>query len=417
MALRMSGHLLLGVVRIYSRKVRYLLTDCSDALVKIKMAFRPGIVDLPEEHADANAVTLSRKYDELTMTATQMDVDLRDFQSLDPAIETETTHVVNRLDITLPDITTLNFPIPMVDDFTAPPMIYFQKELPTEPPSVEKHMADVSDISGYAPSPIMPIAPFDFQPSTPVYEPPILPPGAKAKVPPKPKKVAVDTETKLEAADQRQLMQNSAPLLRQRQLAPLTRQAIQQRQRESAGFDPLFAQPATLGLARELIDMFSTTVAMPLKPAKVPKAPKAKETPAPPTPAPPTPIYPDREFPAAAGDEPPFGPMPPYEQGDQGFDISVRTEEEQPREELEPIPVSSVSSRTTKILTFLTSQMTPQKTELSFFELVKDKKRKTVAGTFFELLVLKSKDRIQVKQPVPYADITITKGKNFDIPI
>ncbi len=37
MALRMSGHLLLGVVRIYSRKVRYLMSDCSDALVKIKM--------------------------------------------------------------------------------------------------------------------------------------------------------------------------------------------------------------------------------------------------------------------------------------------------------------------------------------------------------------------------------------------
>ena len=37
LALRMSGHLLLGVVRIYSRKVKYLLEDCSDALIKIKM--------------------------------------------------------------------------------------------------------------------------------------------------------------------------------------------------------------------------------------------------------------------------------------------------------------------------------------------------------------------------------------------
>lgn len=36
-ALRMSGHLLLGVVRIYSRKVKYLLSDCTDALIKIKM--------------------------------------------------------------------------------------------------------------------------------------------------------------------------------------------------------------------------------------------------------------------------------------------------------------------------------------------------------------------------------------------
>jgi len=37
MALRLSGQLLLGVVRIYSRKARYLLEDCSDALLKIKV--------------------------------------------------------------------------------------------------------------------------------------------------------------------------------------------------------------------------------------------------------------------------------------------------------------------------------------------------------------------------------------------
>jgi len=41
LALRVSGHLLLGVVRIYSRKVKYLANDCHEALVKIKMAFKP----------------------------------------------------------------------------------------------------------------------------------------------------------------------------------------------------------------------------------------------------------------------------------------------------------------------------------------------------------------------------------------
>lgn len=40
MALRLSGQLLLGVVRIYSRKARYLLDDCSEALLKIKMVWR-----------------------------------------------------------------------------------------------------------------------------------------------------------------------------------------------------------------------------------------------------------------------------------------------------------------------------------------------------------------------------------------
>uniref|UniRef100_UPI00358E1EC5 double-strand-break repair protein rad21 homolog isoform X2 n=1 Tax=Myxine glutinosa TaxID=7769 RepID=UPI00358E1EC5 len=64
MALRTSGHLLLGVVRIYSRKAKYLLADCNEAFVKIKMAFRPGVVDLPEENREAayNAITLPEEF-------------------------------------------------------------------------------------------------------------------------------------------------------------------------------------------------------------------------------------------------------------------------------------------------------------------------------------------------------------------
>lgn len=61
MALRLSGQLLLGVVKIYSRKARYLLEDCNDALLKIKMAFRPGNVDLSSatvRSAQAQAATL-----------------------------------------------------------------------------------------------------------------------------------------------------------------------------------------------------------------------------------------------------------------------------------------------------------------------------------------------------------------------
>jgi len=60
MALRVSGHLLLGVVRIFSRKVQFLLTDCNEALVKISDAFKkPGTVDLPQ-----GATT--RRFDDIT---------------------------------------------------------------------------------------------------------------------------------------------------------------------------------------------------------------------------------------------------------------------------------------------------------------------------------------------------------------
>jgi cohesin complex subunit SCC1 len=57
LALRVSGHLMLGIVRIYSRKVKYLMSDCTEAMWKIKMAFRPGNVDLAEAQAIAAATT------------------------------------------------------------------------------------------------------------------------------------------------------------------------------------------------------------------------------------------------------------------------------------------------------------------------------------------------------------------------
>ncbi|EPZ32666.1 Rad21/Rec8 like protein [Rozella allomycis CSF55] len=39
-ALRISGHLLLGVVKIYWRKTKYLLDDCNDAFMKIKLVMK-----------------------------------------------------------------------------------------------------------------------------------------------------------------------------------------------------------------------------------------------------------------------------------------------------------------------------------------------------------------------------------------
>lgn len=59
MALRLSGQLLLGVARIYSRKAKYLLDDCNETLAKVKKAFRPGAVDMEEgEGRNRDAVTL-----------------------------------------------------------------------------------------------------------------------------------------------------------------------------------------------------------------------------------------------------------------------------------------------------------------------------------------------------------------------
>jgi len=80
MALRTSGHLLLGVVRIYSRKAKYLLADCNEAFVKIKMAFRPGMVDLPDDNREAavRAITLPEVFHDFdTPMAELNDVDIQ----------------------------------------------------------------------------------------------------------------------------------------------------------------------------------------------------------------------------------------------------------------------------------------------------------------------------------------------------
>ncbi|XP_047938215.1 sister chromatid cohesion 1 protein 4-like isoform X2 [Salvia hispanica] len=64
-ALRLSSHLLLGVVRIYSRKVNYLFDDCSEALLNVKQAFRSAAVDLPPEQSKApyHTITLPETFD------------------------------------------------------------------------------------------------------------------------------------------------------------------------------------------------------------------------------------------------------------------------------------------------------------------------------------------------------------------
>ncbi|XP_004492871.1 sister chromatid cohesion 1 protein 4 isoform X2 [Cicer arietinum] len=95
-ALRLSSHLLLGVVRIYSRKVNYLFDDCSEALLKVKQAFRSAAVDLPPEESTA-------PYHSITLPET---FDLDDFELPDNDIfqgNYVDRHVSSREQITLQD--------------------------------------------------------------------------------------------------------------------------------------------------------------------------------------------------------------------------------------------------------------------------------------------------------------------------
>jgi hypothetical protein len=46
LSLRLCGQLMLGIVRIYSRKASYLMVDCTDAVWKIQLAIKPGKIDI-----------------------------------------------------------------------------------------------------------------------------------------------------------------------------------------------------------------------------------------------------------------------------------------------------------------------------------------------------------------------------------
>ncbi|RCV30511.1 hypothetical protein SETIT_6G101100v2 [Setaria italica] len=94
-ALRLSGHLLLGLVRIYSWKVNYLFQDCNRMVTTIRTAFASVQVDLP---VDADRAP----FESITLPPT---LNLDDL-NLDDAIflmETPDSHQKTRDQITLPE--------------------------------------------------------------------------------------------------------------------------------------------------------------------------------------------------------------------------------------------------------------------------------------------------------------------------
>ncbi|KAK9271576.1 hypothetical protein L1049_001937 [Liquidambar formosana] len=94
-ALRMSGHLLLGVVRIYSKKVDYLHQDCNVLLVGLRKAFASIAVNLPEGSSKAppEYITLPETFE---LDALDLDFNLYHEGAPD-------NHLRSQEDITLTD--------------------------------------------------------------------------------------------------------------------------------------------------------------------------------------------------------------------------------------------------------------------------------------------------------------------------
>ncbi|TMX02260.1 hypothetical protein EJD97_022237 [Solanum chilense] len=94
-ALRTSGHLLLGVVRIYSKQVEYFSEDCKTLLMGVIKAFSSTNVNLPEDatHAPYSSITLPETF-ELDAVVFDEDLDLNRIKD---------THVKSYEEITLED--------------------------------------------------------------------------------------------------------------------------------------------------------------------------------------------------------------------------------------------------------------------------------------------------------------------------
>ncbi|KAK4253664.1 hypothetical protein QN277_010310 [Acacia crassicarpa] len=92
-ALRMSGHLLLGVVRIYSKKVDYLVQDCNAVLSGLNKAFAYIQLTLPEDARKApfHSITLPETFDLDALTLDGVDDEVEDI------------HLRNQEEITLTD--------------------------------------------------------------------------------------------------------------------------------------------------------------------------------------------------------------------------------------------------------------------------------------------------------------------------
>ncbi|KAF8654911.1 hypothetical protein HU200_061340 [Digitaria exilis] len=94
-ALRLSGHLLLGLVRIYSWKVNYLFQDCNRMVTTIRTAFASVQVDLP---VDADRAP----FESITLPPT-LNLDELNMDDAICMMDTPDSHQKTRDQITLPE--------------------------------------------------------------------------------------------------------------------------------------------------------------------------------------------------------------------------------------------------------------------------------------------------------------------------
>eukprot|EP00761_Pharyngomonas_kirbyi_P000103 gb/GECH01000103.1/.p1 GENE.gb/GECH01000103.1/~~gb/GECH01000103.1/.p1 ORF type:complete len:525 (+),score=165.31 gb/GECH01000103.1/:1-1575(+) len=467
-ALRTSGHLLLGVVRIYSRKVKYLLAECNEALVKIKMQFIPTKVDLPEKSTTApfNSITLPEKISDVELMIPEA------FTTLQPHADSRL--ITSRIeDITLEEDAS----------WVAVPRAAGPEEEPSALSATPEEARRISAQPEVIEPAAVELGGIEFGPEKEgEEEQPSLGeaelmsvesprPGMEAEVPgvttpeggeevPTPRirrvgtrraRLQVDEDIEMSQNTIRRNLEDTSDIVRERKVAPSTNEEMQQKEKRNVTVEHIYQNP--------IFDIPSELAKLLKRNAEVPVARREEE------------VEEAREAPTTALEEgaegiPAFGPeieeplqepeeepelpeMPTTPEGrvSLGPEVSgtpsplgVRAREEfegglgeavtepkkkrrrisreekereaQMQEQVVQQYGKGITERTLRILGIFGKSF-EQQNELSFKEMVAEKPRKVAARCFFETLVIKSKDFIDVKQDEPFGDIKITKTAHF----
>ncbi|XP_041656318.1 double-strand-break repair protein rad21-like protein 1 isoform X2 [Cheilinus undulatus] len=291
--LRTSGHLLIGVVRIYSKKAKYLLADCNEALVKIKVAFRPGQTDMPVEGLEATmkAITLIEDFTALDAqlpALSNIDVDhfslnrsraeeitlkeefgsgflnLVDFevsQSHNNALLDMSFHSLGQKEDTFGDE---NRTFELLDFFASPSDPSESTDLIPEEPQIEN--SDVSSFSNQQDDHKTVMKTPKLNETTLLsnaetafaLEPVAITPNSGRKKGKRKRKLVVDQTKELTSEFIREQISDYSDLIAPMDMAPPTQQLMEWK--ESGGVNKLFLQPCCRVATPQIYELFTESV-------------------------------------------------------------------------------------------------------------------------------------------------------------
>eukprot|EP01102_Stenamoeba_stenopodia_P022749 TRINITY_DN9600_c0_g1_i1.p1 TRINITY_DN9600_c0_g1~~TRINITY_DN9600_c0_g1_i1.p1 ORF type:complete len:490 (+),score=91.98 TRINITY_DN9600_c0_g1_i1:97-1566(+) len=437
LALRLSGHLLVGITRIYSRKVKYLLADCSEALSKIKMAFRQSTqVDLPVEDARASLKVINIRLPE---TIGDLDLALPELPEINPLDLGEDYFTVRApaRDLTRTEPVEPFSLQPDTEEMLEEDPIYgvgdddekqearaavgeassvqdlreqsaagedTTSRMDIAPPErsedeIEPYQALTPPPRGDTPPPQSPYG--EAHPETP--PPPQVP---KPPTQPKRKRALLDEDIVIEKRTFEAWLRNDDEITRELEVAPLTKRAAIRREWEIATVDQLISMPNTVGLPEPITALFKS-ILRPSEPMEAlpPRSPS------------PSPI-----FPPVGGEEEPYDDDQRVEQFYEEDPNQVPYIEDKSVEGARAASQADITAEKS-ISEFINSELQEALEDTcSFFTLatkhIKSRAEEQpsldpkmeVALLFYQLLDSKNNNILELTQLEPYADIIATRA-------